>query len=79
MERYLQSLGLEDTRAHLEKMCQANKPPEGGGAIGKATQENAKIIKLKDRLGKIPGRSENRSCGKTGSNATEPIYVLPNS
>jgi hypothetical protein len=52
--RYLGSLGLEDTRTHLEDLCNregADKDP-AGNAIQVKNGEPAKVIALKDHLAK---------------------------
>jgi len=49
-ERYLKSLGLEETRVHLEALCDMRKPVEEvNEASGK---KPAKVINIKDRLEK---------------------------
>jgi transcription initiation factor TFIIIB Brf1 subunit/transcription initiation factor TFIIB len=49
-ERYLKSLGLEETRVHLEAVCDMRKPvEEANEASGK---KPAEVINIKDRLEK---------------------------
>jgi integrase len=49
-ERYLKSLGLEETRVHLEALCDMRSPvKEANEASGK---KPAKVINIKDRLEK---------------------------
>lgn len=56
-ERYLKSLGLEETRVHLEDLCDMRKPVKDGAGEGAVESKNeqpvaTQIINLQDHLEK---------------------------
>jgi hypothetical protein len=54
-ERYLRSWGLEETRSHLEDLCEMEPPPvnEGERAVQEAGNEKpAQVINFADHLEK---------------------------
>ena len=68
-ERYLKSLGLEETRVHLEDLCDMRKPPKGAVAIENESSKGkaAEVIKLKDHLERRSQVVEKEMAGKTVS------------
>ncbi len=78
-ERYLQTLGIEDVRAHMEEFCHLNKGSDGRGQIN---GNQAEIIEMKDHLKKrsqvVSKRKSGKKSSKEGSSGSEPDLILPN-